>query len=164
MGSVIGIAGYSNSGKTEFLEKLIPQLKQEGLKVGVIKHHHNEFTIDKPGKDSWRHKQAGADQVIISSPTKVALIKKTSKEVSLAELVMKYMDEVDVILVEGYKDSEIPKIEIYRPALGKKRISQTGNDNLLALVINEESRQTEHFSAAEVQRVVRIILEYYQNN
>ncbi|MGM0419445.1 MAG: molybdopterin-guanine dinucleotide biosynthesis protein B [Bacillota bacterium] len=164
MDSVIGIVGYSNSGKTEFLEKLIPQLKQADLKVGVIKHHHQDFTIDKPGKDSWRHTQAGADQVILSSPNKVALIKKTAKEMALTEIVTKYMDGVDVILVEGYKYSNIPKIEIYRPALGKKRISQTGNDNLLGLVINEESSQAEYFSAAEVQRITRIIINYCQNN
>lgn len=164
MDSVIGIAGYSNSGKTEFLEKLIPQLKQAGLIVGVIKHHHQDFTIDKPGKDSRRHTQAGADQVLLSSPKKIALIKKTFQEMSLVELESKYMDEVDVTLVEGYKYSDIPKIEIYRPALSKKRICQNENENLLAVVINEENNKEDHFTAAEVQRIARIIIDYCQIN
>ncbi len=112
---VISIVGKSNSGKTTYLEKLIREMKRRGYKVATIKHDVHGFDIDKPGKDTWRHAQAGADIVGISSPDKVALIRKVDRELSLDE-VLAMISGVDIIFTEGYKRESKQKIEIYRQA------------------------------------------------
>ena len=114
---IISVVGRSNSGKTTYLEKLIAECKQRGYKVAVIKHHHQDFEIDKPGKDTWRHAKAGADTVCLVSPHKMALIKKYDQELSLDEVV-DFIDNVDIIFTEGYKQETKCKIEIYRQAAG----------------------------------------------
>ncbi|MDF2570508.1 MAG: mobB: molybdopterin-guanine dinucleotide biosynthesis protein [Sporomusa sp.] len=114
---VISIVGRSNSGKTTYLEKLIAELKCRGVRVAVIKHHHHDFEIDQPGKDTWRHAQAGADVVCLAAPHKVAMIRKTDHELPLDQVVG-YIDNVDIIFTEGYKQESKPKIEVYRQASG----------------------------------------------
>jgi len=103
----------SGAGKTTFLEKLIQEFKVRDIKVGTIKHDVHGFDIDIPGKDTWRHTRAGVDAVVISSPAKVALIKKVPGELSL-EQAAELISDVDIILTEGYKRSGKPKIEINR--------------------------------------------------
>ncbi|TWH49482.1 molybdopterin-guanine dinucleotide biosynthesis protein B [Sporomusa sp. KB1] len=110
---IISVVGRSNSGKTTYLEKLVTECKRRGYKVAVIKHHHNDFEIDKPGKDTWRHAEAGADVVCLASPHKMAMIKKTDQELSLDQ-VAGYIDNVDIIFTEGYKQEAKCKIEVYR--------------------------------------------------
>lgn len=128
---VISVVGRSNSGKTTYLEKLIAEFKQRGYKVAVIKHHHDDFTIDKPGKDTWRHAQAGADIVYLASPYKVAMIKKTDQELTL-EQIINSIDNVDIIFTEGYKKESKPKIEVYRQAAGNEPLGS--KPELLAVV------------------------------
>ena len=110
---VISVVGKSNSGKTTYLEKLIAELKRRSYKVAIVKHDVHGFEMDKPGKDTWRHSQAGADIVCISSPAKMAMIKKVEQEMTLDQ-VIEYLDGVDLILTEGYKRESKPKIEVYR--------------------------------------------------
>lgn len=110
---VVCISGRSNVGKTTLVEKLLIQLKKRNYKIGTIKHDAHGFDIDKPGKDTWKHAQAGADSVIISSPNKVAMIKKVSVEKDLDELISMHKD-MDLIICEGFKKSKKPKIEIVR--------------------------------------------------
>jgi len=101
------------------VEKLVAEYKRRGFRVGTIKHHHiGDFEIDYPGKDSWRHAQAGADVVLISSQSKAAMIKKAEQELTL-EQIIDLMGEVDIVLAEGYKESDRPKILVCRgnPAL-----------------------------------------------
>ena len=132
---IVAVVGKSDAGKTTFLEKLIKELKRRNIKVGTIKHDVHGFEIDKPGKDTWRHSQAGADAVIISSPAKVALIKKVEEEMSLdqaAELI----NDMDIILTEGYKRSDKPKIEINRSAHSAELLCAPGE--LIALVSDAE--------------------------
>ena len=113
---VICVVGRSKVGKTSFLEKLIPELKGRGYRVATVKRHaHPGFDIDYPGKDTWRHAQAGSDHVIIAAPDKVASIRRVSQEPALDEL-LDAIDDVDIILTEGYKRSSKPKIEILRAA------------------------------------------------
>lgn len=112
---VISVVGKSNSGKTTYLEKLTVELKGRGHRVAIIKHDVHGFEIDKPGKDTWRHAQAGADIVCISSPEKMAMIKKVERELALDE-VIGYIDGVDIIITEGYKRESKRKIEIFRQA------------------------------------------------
>lgn len=113
------IAGLSGSGKTTLVEKLIPELKKKGLAVGTIKHHHGNLELDKPGKDSWRHRQAGAKKAIISSPDRVGMIMDVDHDSRIDEL-LPYMTGVDIVIVEGYKDRKRPKIEIFRSAVHEK--------------------------------------------
>ena len=115
-----GFAGWSGSGKTTLIEKLIPIFTGQGLRVSLVKHAHHRFDIDRPGKDSWRHRQAGAAQVLISSSQRWALMTelRDAPEPDLAELLARF-DPCDLVLVEGWKFSPIPKIEVYRPGLGK---------------------------------------------
>lgn len=107
------VAGQSNVGKTTLVEKLIKELKKRGYKVGTIKHDVHGFDMDKQGKDTWRHAQAGADSVMIASPNKVAFIKKVEEEWSLDQLA-KLNQDMDLILAEGFKRSSKPKIEVFR--------------------------------------------------
>ncbi|MGA7826397.1 MAG: molybdopterin-guanine dinucleotide biosynthesis protein B [Geobacteraceae bacterium] len=125
------LAGTSGTGKTTFLEKLIRELKARKIKVGTIKHHDHDFDIDKPGKDTWRHSQAGADAVALSSPAKVALVRKVEEELSLDQ-VAELLGDVDIVLVEGYKRSNKPKVEIHRSAHSAELLSKP--EELLALV------------------------------
>ena len=113
---VISFVGRSNCGKTTYLEKLIRELKNRGYRVGTIKHDVHGFEMDKPGKDTWRHSQAGADVVCISSPTKMAMIKKVEQELLLDEVIA-FVSDVDIIFTEGYKRESKQKIEVFRQAV-----------------------------------------------
>ena len=117
---VIGLAGWSGSGKTTLLARLIPLLTREGLRVSTIKHAHHNFDVDKPGKDSWTHRQAGASEVLVVSDTRWALMHELrgDAEPSLTELLGK-LSECDLVIVEGFKREPIPKIEIWRAEVGK---------------------------------------------
>ena len=117
---VFGIAGYSGSGKTTLLEKLIPQFTARGLRVSVIKHAHHGFDIDRPGKDSYRHREAGASEVLLSCNDRWALMheRRDGSDVTLDELLAR-LAPCDLVLVEGFKQEPIPKLEVYRPEIGK---------------------------------------------
>ena len=124
--------GKSGSGKTTLLEKLIPELKRRGYRIGTVKHHaHAGFDIDREGKDTWRHARAGSDHVILASPGKIASIRTIPRELSLTEVVQT-MPDVDLVLVEGYKRSDFPKIEIIRAAAGKDSICTA--DEVIAVI------------------------------
>ncbi|GAB6066795.1 hypothetical protein JCM13664_01130 [Methylothermus subterraneus] len=119
---LLGLAAFSGTGKTTLLVQLIPLLSREGLKVGVIKHAHHRFDLDQPGKDSYRLRQAGASPVMVVSSRRRAIVYEYPEqaELRLAEQ-LSFLDtrHLDLILVEGFKREPIPKIELYRPALGK---------------------------------------------
>ena len=117
---VIGFAGWSGAGKTTLLRRLIPALTATGLRVSTLKHAHHAFDIDKPGKDSWEHRQAGATEVLIGSANRWALMHELREmaEPGLAELLT-HLSPVDLVLVEGFKRGPHPKIEVYRSANGK---------------------------------------------
>ena len=117
---VFGIAGYSGSGKTTLLEKLIPQFTARGLRVSVIKHAHHGFDIDRPGKDSYRHREAGASEVLLSCNDRWALMheRRDGSDVTLDDLLAR-LAPCDLVLVEGFKQEPVPKLEVYRPENGK---------------------------------------------
>ena len=120
---VFGLAGWSGSGKTTLVTKVIPVLIRRGLKIATIKHAHHEFDIDRPGKDSWLHREAGASEVIVSSGRRWALVHelRSAPEPSLVELLAK-LSPADLVIVEGFKRHSYPKLEIYRAAVGKPLI------------------------------------------
>jgi len=134
---IISIVGKSDSGKTTFIEKLVPELVRRGYRIATVKHDVHGFEVDREGKDSWRHKQAGAHTVIISSPTKVALIRDVEKDLRLDEIRDKLVQDVDLILSEGYKKDVQPKIEIFRTEKHKELLC-TKEDNLAAIVSDRE--------------------------
>lgn len=118
---VLGFAAYSGTGKTTLLEKILPLLSARNIRTGVIKHAHHTFEIDHEGKDSYRLRKAGAQQVLVGSPQRWALVVETGthKKISLNDFIQRLdYNELDLILVEGFKPERIPKIELVRPALG----------------------------------------------
>jgi molybdopterin-guanine dinucleotide biosynthesis protein B len=116
---VFGFAGYSGAGKTTLIERLIPRFVALGWRVALVKHAHHRFDLDQPGKDSWRHRQAGAFEVLLSSSKRWALMHELgdAAEPSLAEQVAR-LSPCELVLVEGYKHAPIPKLEVHRPSLG----------------------------------------------
>src|ERR1700722_33440 len=114
---VIGLAGWSGAGKTTLLTRLIPYLRKEGLRISVVKHAHHSFDVDVPGKDSWVHRQSGAEEVLVSSAARWALMHELrgAREPRLPELLTK-MSPVDLVVVEGFKSDSHRKIEVHRAA------------------------------------------------
>jgi molybdopterin-guanine dinucleotide biosynthesis protein B len=117
---VIGLAGWSGSGKTTLITKVIPVLVGRGLKIATIKHAHHEFDIDRPGKDSWRHREAGASEVLVASGRRWALVHELREEPEppLAELLAK-LAPADLVIIEGFKRHVHPKLEVFRASVGK---------------------------------------------
>jgi molybdopterin-guanine dinucleotide biosynthesis protein B len=134
---IISIVGKSDSGKTTLIEKLLPELIKRGYRIATVKHDVHGFEVDREGKDSWRHKQAGAHSVVISSPTKAALIRDVESDMSLEEIREKLIRDVDLILSEGYKKDVQPKIEVFRKEKHKELLC-TQKDHLVAIASNLE--------------------------
>ena len=118
---VVGFAGFSGSGKTTLVERLIPVLKMRGLRVSVAKHAHHDFDIDHAGKDTFRHREAGAFEVIVASDRRLALMREFERpaELTVHQLLADLWDGVDWVLVEGFKSSNLLKIEVWRADAGK---------------------------------------------
>jgi len=131
---IISVVGKSGVGKTTFLEKLIAELKRRGYRVATVKHDVHGFEVDQPGKDSWRLAQAGSDSVVIASPRKLALIKRLDREMGLSEIAA-FVTDVDIILTEGYKRGDAPKIEVSRREGGGELLCIP--DELVALVSDQ---------------------------
>lgn len=133
---VVSIVGKSDTGKTTLIEKIIPELTGRGYRVATIKHDVHGFEIDHKGKDSWRHKKAGASTTILSSPRQVAVVEDVEKDHEIAELRDKYIRNVDIILTEGFKKSRHPKIEVFRADLEGNIIFR--NDEKLTAVVGDK--------------------------
>ncbi len=133
---ILGFSAYSGTGKTTLLRQVIPALKQRGLRVSVIKHAHHDFDLDFPGKDSYELRKAGADQTVICTMTRMAMITEftqPAEEPDLETLVASLdSSRADIVLVEGYKDIRFPKIELHRAALRKPYLYQN-DDTVIAL-------------------------------
>ena len=116
---VLGVAGWSGAGKTTLIVALLPRLRARGLRVSTIKHAHHGFDIDRPGKDSFRHREAGAHEVLVASGLRWALLHEVDgPEPSLADLLT-HLAPVDLVLVEGFRGTPGAKLEVYRPAVGQ---------------------------------------------
>lgn len=140
---VLGFAAYSGTGKTSLLVKLLPLMKLQGLRVAMIKHAHHDFDIDKPGKDSFELRKAGADQMLIASDKRYALMTEYEEqaEPDLADLVKRLdLDAIDLVLVEGFRQLPFAKIELHRPSLGKKLIFP--DDESVVAVASDEDFDT----------------------
>ena len=135
MAPIICIVGRSQTGKTTLIAKLIPVLKQRGYRIGTIKHSHHVFDFDKTGKDSWRHKDAGAETVIIASPGKIAMVKNDNE--GTLDSLQDFFADLDLVITEGYKGEQKPKIEIVRAARHKDALL-AGDTNLIAVATDVE--------------------------
>jgi molybdopterin-guanine dinucleotide biosynthesis protein B len=136
---IFGLAGWSGSGKTTLMAALIPELVTRGVTVSTVKHAHHSFDIDQPGKDSWRHRQAGAREVMIASAHRWALMHelRDDPEPEL-DVLLRQMSPVDVVLIEGFKRHRHPKVEIYRRSLGKPLLHPDDPD--IVAIASDERR------------------------
>ena len=116
---VVGFAGFSGSGKTTLVERLLPALRLRGLRVSVVKHAHHKFDIDHMGKDTWRHREAGAFEVVVASDRRMALMREFEQPavMSVHQMLAELYEGVDWVLVEGFKDSDLLKVEVWRGAV-----------------------------------------------
>lgn len=139
--NVIGISGFSGSGKTTLVERLIPAFKRRGQRVSVVKHAHHRFDIDHPGKDTWRHREAGAFEVVIASDHRLALIREFEQAtpMSVHHLLAELQGGVDWALVEGFKHSDLQKIEVWRAASGKA--AHYPDDDFVAAIATDSPGQ-----------------------
>lgn len=157
----IGIAGYSGSGKTTLIEKVIPCLVMEGFRVSLIKHAHHEFDIDQPGKDSHRHRVAGASEVLITSSNRWALMHELRgvPEPSLDEQ-LKQFSPCDVVIVEGWKHHTMPKIEVHRKLADKPLLFP--HDASVVAVATDESLATDipQFGLDDAESVAQFIIAH----
>ena len=157
---VFGFAGWSGSGKTTLIEQLIPCFTTRGLRVALIKHAHHDFDIDHEGKDSWRHRKAGAAQVLISSGRRWALMHELDgvPEPELATHIAR-LAPCDLVLVEGYKHEAIPKLEIHRPSLGKPMLAPQ-DAHIIAIASDEPlSGPLPCFNLNQPELIATFILE-----
>ena len=129
---VVSVVGKSDSGKTTLIEKLIPILKHRGYRVATVKHDVHGFEMDREGKDTYRHFHSGADAVLISSPKKMALIKRDERQPGLDELVEHFYQDMDIVITEGFKRLGKPKIEVFRSEIHAEPLC-TAADNRIAL-------------------------------
>jgi molybdopterin-guanine dinucleotide biosynthesis protein B len=158
---ILGIAGYSGSGKTTLVEKVVPLLVRDGLRVSLIKHAHHEFEVDQPGKDSWRHRQAGCTEVLVSSSRRWALMHELrgDAEPPLDELV-RHFSPCDLVLVEGYKNDPIARIEVHRAGGGRPLLFP--RDPHVIAVATDEPLETRlpQFGLDDAPAIARFILDF----
>jgi len=158
MTPIVSFVGKSDVGKTTVLEKVVRELKKRGYRVAVVKHDVHGFDIDRPGKDTWRFAQAGSDVVVISSKNKMAMIKRTDKELSLDQLEEQVISDVDLILTEGYKSADKPKVEISRAQVSKELLCT--EEELLALVTDQRfDMDVPHFGLEDTVGLVDLLVE-----
>ena len=132
---VISIVSKKGAGKTTLLEKLIPELKERGYRLGTVKHDTHGFDIDHEGKDSWRHKRCGAEIVAISSPWKISLVKDVEAEMALDRIVAQYFSELDLVLTEGYLRAGKPQVEVFRKEVHAAPLHSPGRTGSLVALM-----------------------------
>ncbi len=156
---MIAVVGFSGQGKTTLTVKMVAELKKRGFRVGTIKHDAHGFDLDHPGKDSWRHKQAGASVTIVTSPTQVGMVRDVDHDHQPEELVP-FLAGLDIVLVEGFKRSGLPKIEIFRPEL-KKEPACKDDPHLIAVVSDAHPDWgVPQFHTEQIFEIVNFLLEH----
>lgn len=166
--TLLGISAWSGTGKTTLLKKLIPELKASGIRVGVIKHAHHRFDIDHPGKDSYEIRKAGADQMLISSSNRWALmVEQDQGQEPCLEYLFNCLDhsQLDLVLAEGFKEDSFPKIELSRPSLGKAFL-YPNDPNFIAIASDEPvtaSRDIKQLDLNDIEAIAAFIKTYIKS-
>ena len=163
---VFGFAGWSGSGKTTLIERVISHLAASGVRVSLIKHAHHEFDVDQPGKDSYRHRAAGASEVLVSSANRWALMHELrgEPEFTLQQAIAQF-NPCDLVLVEGFKRESIPKLEVWRAEVGKGLLFP-GDPNIVALATDDplpsdfREPSFSRFGLADVSRIAEFAMHH----
>jgi len=157
---IISVVGFSGAGKTTLMEKLIGELTHRGYRVGSIKHDVHGFEMDKPGKDSWRHKQAGACTTLISSPYQIGMVMDVDHDHHPDEL-KKFFTNVNVILTEGYKQQRRPKVEIFRSEIHDEPLCNN-DDNIVAIMSDiPVNMKVPRFSLDDIRGLVDFLVNQF---
>ena len=158
---LLSVVGKSNSGKTTLLVKLITELRKRGFRVGTIKHDVHGFEMDRPGKDSWRHKEAGSLTTIISSPYQIGMVKDVDHDHHPNEL-LSLLSGMDIVLAEGYKRGNWPKIEVFRSEIHEAPFCG-GDPYLLALISNDPiDLGVPRFPPDEMEELAEFLIEHFR--
>lgn len=158
MANIISVVGKTNSGKTTLIEKIIPELKKRGYKVGAIKHDVHQFEIDYEGKDTYRMTQAGADMVVIASDKKMGMVKRLNGEYTLDKIAEWLFPGVDIVITEGYKKQNKPKIEVNRKEVKNELLCSP--DELLCIVSDRKfDIGVKCFGLEEISEITDLIVE-----
>ncbi len=163
---ILGFAAYSGTGKTTLLESLLPKLTEAGLRIGMLKHAHHNFDVDKPGKDSYRLRKAGASQMLIASRNRFALMTETPEAEAEFEYLLTRFDEdkLDVVLVEGCKNIAFPKIELHREEVGKPWL-YPHDENIIAIASDTAELDSElpQMNINDLDAIAQFVLQYVQD-
>ena len=154
---IFGIVGWKNSGKTTLLTKLIHEFSKRGLEVSSLKHAHHDFDIDEEGKDSFKHREAGAKEVMISSKKRWALIHENDDEELDLQSLIKKMKKVDIIFIEGFKNSNLiyPKLEVSRLESKKSYIFKT-DENIIAFISDKKTKEID-IPVFDINNIIEIV-------
>ncbi len=158
---IISIVGRSNTGKTTLIEKLVPEFSRRGYRVATIKYAARGFEIDREGKDSWRHKKAGAYKTILISPNEMALMEVFEREYSVEELIDLYIKDADIVLLEGHKNNPYPKVEVLRKDV--EPLPRYGEKHMWIAVVGDKRPDvdTPHFQMDEIQKLADLLEDRY---
>ncbi len=164
--AIISIVGLSGSGKTTLMEKLVRELTWRGHRIGTIKHSCHPHTMDAPGKDSWRHKEAGAERTIFIGPKSMQLVADVAEKTTPGDIAKEYLADLDIVLVEGFLHSETEKIEVVRSERSKEPIL-TPKEGLIAMVtdipapITNATKDTPCFALNDIKKVAGFIEKHF---
>jgi len=157
---MVSIVGHSGAGKTTLIERLIPSLKARGLAVGTVKHDVHGFDMDRPGKDSWRHKAAGASTTVLASPSRVAMVMDVERDPLPSELAPLFRG-LDIVLAEGYKRGDRPKVEVFRGSDRQEPLCQ-GDPNLLAVVTDKNwDGGVPRFDPEDIEKLADFLVSHF---
>lgn len=157
---IISVVGKSGSGKTTLLKKIIPELTRKNYRVGTVKHCHHVFEVDKPGKDSWQHREAGAVSIAVSSGKRFAFIKELENDVPIREMISLLYKDIDIVLIEGYKNEGFLRIEVARKGL--TRPIPEGPQLLMAVSDSPLKLKAPVFSHDDISGITDLIIERMQ--
>lgn len=161
MSTAIAIIGKSKTGKTTLIEKLIAELKLRGYKIATVKHTFHIVDFDIPGTDTWRHMQAGSDAVVLSSSKSLMMVKKIADNTSAEDAIAMLCEDYDVVIVEGFKHSDLPKIEVHRKEKGSPLLNMK---NLVAIATDEKLETLiPQFALSDVKGIADLIQRSIEN-
>ncbi len=155
---IVALVGRPDSGKTTMLEKLIPALNRRGYRIGTVKHHVHRFEMDREGKDTWRHKQAGAHVVALSSPTGLGVIRDVDHDQAIEELIERYYYDVDLVIAEGYKSTGLPKIELFRRAAHATPLENRDRTWVAMISDSKPIKDLTHFGLTDIEEIADFLI------